>query len=254
MKILLTNDDGIYSKGIGELYAKLSKIAEVTVVAPITEQSAVGHAITITSPLRVNEVFRKSKFFGYGVDGTPADCVKIAFDHILESKPDLVVSGINHGANLASNVIYSGTVSAATEGSMMGVKSIAVSLTAMKYHDFSVAADFTSFFCEHINSLDVPANVLFNINVPPLEKKDIKGWRFTEQGKSMFLDKFEKRVDPRGRTYFWLIGEMHTIDYSDKSDDYAINEQYISVTPLQYNLTNRDLYTKLSSKGVFTWK
>ncbi len=253
MKVLLTNDDGIYSKGIDTLYSELVKIAEVVVVAPITEQSAVGHAITITSPLRIDEVYRHNKFFGYGVQGTPADCVKIAFDNILTSKPDLVISGINHGANLCSNIIYSGTVSAATEGAMMGVKSIAVSLTSMRNLDFSVAAEFTVFFAQKIINMDLPENVLFNINVPAVKKENIKGWKYTIQGKTKFLDTFEKRIDPRGRTYFWLTGETQEVKYSEDSDDCAINEKFISVTPLQFDMTNHTLYEKLHKDGEQKW-
>ena len=254
MKILLTNDDGIYSKGIDALYSKLIDIAEVVAVAPITEQSAVGHAITITSPLRIEEVYRHNKFFGYGVQGTPADCVKIAFDNILTYKPDLVISGINHGANLCSNIIYSGTVSAATEGAMMGVKSIAVSLTSMKKLDFTTAAEFTVFFAKKIINMNLPEKTLFNINVPAVKKEEIKGWKYTIQGKTKFLDTFEKRIDPRGRTYFWLTGETQEVKYSENSDDCAINERYISVTPLQFDMTNHKLYKNLSENGVQEWK
>jgi 5'-nucleotidase len=253
LKILLTNDDGIYSKGIDALYSAFVKFAEVIVVAPITEQSAIGHAITITSPLRIEEVFRHNKFFGYGVQGTPADCVKIAFDNILTNKPDFVISGINHGANLCSNIIYSGTVSAATEGAMMGVKSIAVSLATTKNFDFSTAAEFTVFFAKMIQNIELTENVIFNINVPAVKKEEIKGWKYTIQGKTKFLDTFEKRIDPRGRTYFWLTGEKQEVKYSEDSDDYAINEKFISVTPLQYDMTNYKLYKTLSEKGERKW-
>ena len=253
MKVLLTNDDGIYSKGIEVLYNKLRKVAEVVVVAPITEQSAIGHAITISNPIRIEEVFRHGKFFGYGVQGTPADCVKIAFDNILTIKPDFVISGINHGANLCSNVIYSGTVSAATEGVMMGVRSIAISLASMKSHDFSAAADFTVFFANKILNMNLPQNSLFNINVPAIKKEEIKGWKYTIQGKTKFLDTFEKRIDPRGRTYYWLTGEKQEVKYIENSDDAAINDGYISVTPLHCDMTNTELYNKLSKTGEQKW-
>ncbi|MGA1847184.1 5'/3'-nucleotidase SurE [Deferribacter abyssi] len=253
MKILLTNDDGIYSKGIYALYEKLSEIATVVVVAPITEQSAVGHAITISDPLRIYEVTRKNKFFGYGVKGTPADCVKLAFDDILTTKPDLVVSGINHGANLSSNVIYSGTISAATEGAMMGVKSFAISLASVEYGDFSVAAQFGKFFAKYLYELDVGENLLFNINVPPLKRDEIKGWKFTVQGKTKYLDTFEKRVDPRGNTYYWLTGEKIEVESVDESDDKAINSGYISVTPLKYDMTNYNFFHKMKME-VKEWE
>jgi 5'-nucleotidase len=254
MKILLTNDDGIYSKGISTLYNKLTKIAEVTVVAPITEQSAVGHAITISDPIKITEVYKKDMFFGYGIHGTPSDCVKLAFDHILKEKPDWVVSGINHGANLASNVIYSGTVSAATEGAMLGVKSIAVSLASKSYKNFEVAADFIPYFIKNITAFHIKDNALFNINIPPVEKNEIKGWKFTKQGTSKFLDTLEKRIDPRGNIYFWLTGENQDINFFDESDDYAINSNFISVTPLQYNLTDYDMYNELLKNGELKWQ
>lgn len=253
MKILLTNDDGIYSKGIYALYEELVKIAEVIVVAPITEQSAVGHAITISDPLRIYEVTRRNKFFGYGVKGTPADCVKLAFDDILTTKPDLVVSGINHGANLSSNVIYSGTVSAATEGAMLGVKSFAISLASVEYDDFSVAAKFGSFFAKYLYGNKEINHLLFNVNVPPLKREEIKGWKYTVQGKTRYLDTFEKRVDPRGNTYFWLTGEKIIDDNGENSDDKAVKNGYISVTPLKYDLTDYSFFKEID-KEEFKWE
>ncbi|MCA1927954.1 MAG: 5'/3'-nucleotidase SurE [Calditerrivibrio sp.] len=249
MKILLTNDDGIYSKGIYAAYQELSKIAEVVVVAPIMEQSAVGHSITISDPLRIYEVSRKDKFFGYGVKGTPADCIKLAFYDILTTKPDIVVSGINHGANLASNVIYSGTVSAATEAALQGVKSFAISMASIDYTNFAAAAEFAREFSELFYKMDVNHNVVFNVNVPPLGKDEIKGWRYTVQGKSKYLDTFEKRVDPRGNTYFWLTGEKIEVNPGEYCDDYWISKGYISVTPLKYDLTDYELFNKLSERN-----
>jgi 5'-nucleotidase len=245
MKVLITNDDGIYSRGIYALYEVFSKIADVTVVAPITEQSAVGHAITISLPLRIHEVYRKDNFFGYGVNGTPADCVKLAFSDILTTKPDLVISGVNRGANLASNVIYSGTVSAATEGAMMGVPSIAVSLASVEYHDYSVAAEFAIFFAKKVLGFKFKNGTLWNINVPPLKKSEIKGWRYAVQGKTKYLDTFEKRLDPRGNTYYWLTGEKIIERTSEESDDYLLERGFITVTPIKYDLTDCELYKKL---------
>jgi len=245
MKILLTNDDGIYSKGIYAAYEELSKIAEVVVVAPIMEQSAVGHSITISNPLRIYEVTRKDRFFGFGVQGTPADCVKLAFCDILTTKPDIVISGINHGANLASNIIYSGTVSAATEAALQGVRSFAISLASIEYTNFSAAAEFTREFAELFSKNDIFKNVVFNINVPPLKKEEIKGWKYTVQGKSKYFDTFDKRVDPRGNTYFWLTGEKVEIKPGEFCDDYWLAKGFISVTPLKYDLTDYDFFYSL---------
>lgn len=250
MKVLITNDDGIYSKGIYALYEAFAETADVTVVAPITEQSAVGHAITVTLPLRMYEVYRKNRFFGYGVNGTPADCVKLAFSDILTTKPDLVVSGVNKGANLASNVIYSGTVSAATEGAMMGVNAIAVSLASIEFDDYSIAAEFALFFAKKLSKSKDMKETVWNINIPPLKRNEIKGWRYAIQGKTKYLDTFEKRVDPRGNTYYWLTGEKIILETSEESDDYLIQKGYITVTPIKYDLTDYELYKKIAKEDI----
>jgi 5'-nucleotidase len=247
MKILITNDDGIYSKGIYALYVALKSIGDVYVVAPITEQSAVGHAITINNPLKITKVYRKNKYFGIGVHGTPADCVKLAFCDLLDDKVDLVVSGINHGANLCNNIIYSGTVSAATEGSMLGVKSYAVSLASIEFNDFEVAAQFASFFAEYIMDLQINNSVTFNINIPPLQKHEIKGWKWTVQGKTKYMDTFEKRFDPKGNTYYWMVGERNIIIGGHDDDDTAVREGFISVTPLHYDLCDYESFERFSS-------
>lgn len=254
MRILLANDDGIYSEGIYALYEKLSEIADVTVVAPITEQSAVGHAITIADPLRVVDFYKFGKFFGYGIKGTPADCVKIAISDIMDKKPDLVVSGINHGANLATNVIYSGTVSAATEGAMMGVPSIAVSLATKEKADFSPSAEIGAYFAEYLYKSDMPDHTVLNVNVPPLSKDKIKGWRFARQGNSRYLDAFAKRKDPRGGSYYWLVGEKNEIDMTPDTDEFMIENGFVSVTPLMFDMTDYGMYNQLKDtegKGEF---
>lgn len=254
MKILLANDDGIYSEGIYSLYKELCKIAEVTVVAPITEQSAVGHAITIADPLRVTDFYKFGEFFGYGIKGTPSDCVKIAISDIMKEKPDLVVSGINHGANLASNVIYSGTVSAATEGAMLGVRSVAVSLATKSKFDFSPSAEVGAYFANYMYNSDLPDNAVLNVNVPALSKDKIKGWRFARQGHSKFLDTFAKRQDPRGGSYYWLVGEKKEIDITPESDEYMVENGYVSVTPLMFDMTDHKMYDQLKDtegKGEF---
>lgn len=245
MKILLTNDDGIYAEGIYEAYLQLSEIGDVYVVAPITEQSAVGHAITISDPLMMQECKKFGQYFGVGIKGTPADCVKLAIHEILDEKPDIVVSGINHGANVASNVIYSGTVSAATEGAMLGVRSIAVSLATKEKADFKAAAEYAAQFAKMLHESDLPEHTLLSINVPAIPKDEIKGWQYAVQGTSKYLDKFAKRVDPRGRTYFWMEGEKNEIHMSSADDDYIISQNYVSVTPLKFDMTDYDMYEKL---------
>jgi 5'-nucleotidase len=247
MKILLANDDGIYSEGIFALYNELIKFADVTVVAPIAEQSAVGHAITISDPLQVTEFYKFGKFFGYGIKGTPADCVKIAVTNIMGEMPDLVVSGINHGANVASNVIYSGTVSAATEGAMLGVRSIAVSLATKEKCDFTPAAEVGAYFAKYLHKSDMPNDTTLNINVPPVSKKEIKGWRFAKQGQSRFLDSFEKRKHPRGGNYYWLMGERKEMEMTSDCDEYMIENNYVSVTPLMFDMTDYGMYNQLKA-------
>lgn len=249
MKILLSNDDGIYSEGIYAIYKALKEFADVMVVAPITEQSAVGHAITISDPLRVTEFYKYGEFFGYGIKGTPADCVKIAMTNIMDSKPDLVVSGINHGANVATNVIYSGTVSAATEGAMLGVRSLALSLATKEKFDFSHAAEVGAYFAKYLHNSSLPVNTALNINVPALSKDKIKGWRFAVQGQARFLDTFSKREDPRGGHYYWLTGEKKESDFMPESDDYLVSNGYVSVTPLMFDMTDYKLYENLKNTG-----
>jgi 5'-nucleotidase len=229
-------------------------IAEVTVVAPITEQSAVGHAITIADPLRVIDFYKFGEFFGYGIKGTPSDCVKIALSSILDEKPDLVVSGINHGANLATNVIYSGTVSAATEGSMLGVRSLAVSLCTKEKFDFTASAQVGAYFADYLYRSSLPNHTALNINVPALSKEEIKGWRFARQGDSRFLDTFARREDPRGGSYYWLVGESRENGEVRGTDEYMVANGYVSVTPLMFDMTDHGMFDQLKDtegKGEF---
>ncbi|MBW7889342.1 MAG: 5'/3'-nucleotidase SurE [Bacteroidetes bacterium] len=244
--ILVSNDDGIDSAGIHSLVKALSELANVIVVAPETQQSAVGHAITVHRPLRVKEYKRDEKFFGYAVDGTPADCIKLAAHHLLEKKPDLIVSGINHGSNTAISVIYSGTVSAATEGTILGIPSFAISLTSFDTTaDFSTAADFSKQLSRLVLEKGLPKGTLLNVNVPPLQKKDIKKVVITRQGKSFWDNEFESRRDPDNREYFWLKGELIELDNEEDSDQKVILDGNISITPIQYDLTNNTFLKQL---------
>lgn len=238
MKILLTNDDGINAKGLSALRDSIREIADVTVVAPETEQSAVGHAITISDPLRVREVEKDSEFFGYAVNGTPADCVKIAVRAILKDPPDMVISGINLGANIATNVIYSGTVSAATEGTILGIPSIAVSLATFVSPDFTPAASFARKIAFSVYEKGLPEGTLLNVNIPNLPEDKIKGVVFTRQGSSRFREEFDKRTDPRGHIYYWQGGEMLFYDEDSDADSGVIRKDMVSITPIHYDLTD----------------
>ena len=245
MRVLLTNDDGINADGLYALYLRLSKKFDVTVCAPEAEQSAVGHAITLSRPLRVKEIIKNKKFFGYAINGTPADCVKIAVRCILKQKPDMIISGINHGPNLGSDIMYSGTVSAATEGTILGIPSMAISLATYENHDFSFAAEFASSLAKKIKKNGVESGVLLNVNIPGIAKSKIKGIRITRQGKSMYKEEFVTRLDPRGRKYYWLTGKVQWFKKSDDTDIRAIEDKYVSITPLQFDLTAHQAIEKL---------
>ena len=245
--ILVTNDDGIYTDGIYWLWEALKDSGNVMVVAPDTEKSAVGHAITITNPLRPKHVNRRGGFSGYAVNGTPADCVKIAVRSILKSPPDLVVSGINYGANVGTNVIYSGTVSAATEGTFLGISSVAVSIDSHHPEDFKPAMDITQNILNKVLKFGLPEGTLLNVNVPDIPGEMIKGTRITTQGNAYFKDRFEKREDPRGNIYYWMTGESIDPDSSGNTDNWALKDGYISVTPIHYKLTNETFMSDLES-------
>ncbi len=245
--ILVTNDDGIYTDGIYWLWEAVKDFGNALVVAPDTEKSAVGHAITITNPLRTKYVNRRGGFSGYAVNGTPADCVKIAVRSILKSPPDLVVSGINYGANVGTNVIYSGTVSAATEGTILGIPSIAVSIDSHHPKDFKSAMDTTQNTLKKVLKFGLPEGTLLNVNVPDIPDEKIKGIRITTQGNAYFKDRFEKREDPRGNIYYWMTGESIDPDSSGNTDNWALKDGYISVTPIHYKLTNETFMSDLES-------
>lgn len=238
MKILVSNDDGIDSAGIHALVDSLKQIAEVTVVAPHSEQSAVGHAITMQTPLRVFEFQKDGKFFGYAVDGTPADCVKMGIRNLMSSPPDLVVSGINHGSNTAINIIYSGTVSAAREGAIMDVPSIAISVTSHAVKDFSFPSKVAQLLAKEVFDKGLPIGTMLNVNVPNVPEEKISGIIVTKQGKSKWDDVYEKRLDPYGRNYYWLTGNLLNVDDKDDIDQVAIENNFVSVTPIHFDLTD----------------
>lgn len=247
MKILLTNDDGIYTKGIEALGEHLSQDHDVLVAAPETEQSAVGHAITLTDPLRVKRVNRNGAFFGYAVKGTPADCVKLAINELMESEPELVVSGINLGANVGINVIYSGTVSAATEGAILGVPAIAVSVNTFKNPDFQPAARFVRLLVRLVEQHGLPPHTSLNVNVPAIPGNKVRGVRITRQGVTRFVERFDRRVDPRENVYYWQCGSTPPFEEDGDTDACALASDYISITPIHHDLTNYGFMESLRS-------
>ncbi|MDD3473756.1 MAG: 5'/3'-nucleotidase SurE, partial [Syntrophaceae bacterium] len=206
--ILLTNDDGIHAEGLRQLRTAAERVGDTFIVAPITEQSAVGHSITLYDPIRVHEVRKDGAFYGYGVGGTPADSVKLAMHCLLPRRPDLVISGINNGANLGINVLYSGTVSAATEAAILGAPSMAVSIGQKKTPPFEYAAPHIVSIASWILRNGLPPGVTLNVNIPPLKPEKIKGVKRTRQALSRFNETFERREDPRGDHYYWLSGEI----------------------------------------------
>lgn len=257
MNILVSNDDGISSNGICTLVEALSQYHNVYVVAPDRERSAAGHSITLHTPLRVEEVEPKHGAKKcWMTTGTPGDCVKIAISAILSNDelPDFVVSGINHGPNLGRDVLYSGTVSCAVEGATMGIPSIAVSLASLRSEpeDFSYAADFTVKLLEEFKDSKLPAKTILNINIPGLDKEDISGVAITQMGKRIFSDKYERRVDPRGKVYYWMAGELITEPQDARTDIAAIRNNKISITPISYDMTDKDYMSSLEEKfGTF---
>ncbi|RMD66242.1 5'/3'-nucleotidase SurE [Candidatus Parcubacteria bacterium] len=236
--ILLTNDDGIYAPGIRALQQALTDLGQLYVVAPLVEKSAVGHAITISDPLRVQEIERDGRFFGYAVNGTPADCVKLGCKCILPRKPDLVVSGINQGPNTATNVIYSGTVSAAAEGAIMDIPAIAVSIASFTRPEFAFAAKITRKLALLVLQNGLPERTVLNVNVPAVPEQQIEGIVVTRQGKGRYEEAFDKRVDPNNRIYYWLTGKRMILDQGNDVDDLVVMQNKVSITPIQYDLTN----------------
>lgn len=245
--VLLTNDDGIAAPGLYALYHAIKEIAEVVVVAPDRERNAVGHSITIANPLRIEKFEKNGHFMGYAVNGTPADCVKIAYFSLLDRKPDAVISGINFGSNTGINVIYSGTVSAATEGSVLSIPSFAVSLTTYENPHFETAAQFAKNFLPVLLKNELPYGVAINANVPNVPKEQVRGVKITRQGMALYEDRYEMRKDPRNHVYYWLTGSKVNIEDTLDVDDGAISKNYISLTPIHYDLTRHDLINKMQT-------
>ena len=240
--ILVTNDDGIHSKGIIVLAKALQEIGNIFVVAPDSEQSAVAHSLTLHRPLRVDKI--KKNF--YAVDGTPADCIHLGVNTILPKRPRLIVSGINKGGNLADDIIYSGTVSAAFEGTLLGIPSFAISLVSRSHFKFDVAARFALRVARYIMKWGLPRNTFLNINVPNLDEKEIKSYKITQQGKLIHDGGgVIEKVDPRGRKYYWIGGGEMIFDKGRNTDVEAISKSHISITPLNLDLTNHSSIREL---------
>ncbi|TAE61891.1 MAG: 5'/3'-nucleotidase SurE [Nostocales cyanobacterium] len=258
MKLLISNDDGISGLGIRTLANTLAEAGhEVSVVCPDRERSATGHGLTLHQPIRaevVGALFHPS-ISAWACDGTPSDCVKLALWALLDSPPDLVLSGINQGANLGTEILYSGTVSAAMEGMIEGIPSIALSLTSYDHKDFKPAAKFAKLLVDQIAAQSVRDLMLLNVNIPAVAWEEIAGVTITRQGIRRYTDVFDKRIDPRGKTYYWLTGEVLedvelpadlNVGENVPIDVEVIRKNFISITPLQYNLTYTSGLQKLT--------
>ncbi|MHB9146248.1 MAG: 5'/3'-nucleotidase SurE [Symbiobacteriia bacterium] len=253
MRILLSNDDGVHAEGILALAQAMADIpgVELFIAAPDRERSASGHAITVYRPLHVDEIELPGVTGTvWRISGTPADCVKLALDTLMPARPDLLISGINRGANLGTDVFYSGTVSAAIEATFSDVPAIAVSLNAWENPDFSLAAAFMCFLVPRVLERGLPPRSLLNVNVPAVERKHLAGIALTRLGVRLYSNQFDRRVDPRGRVYYWLAGNLKELHNEPDSDVYAVQQNLISVTPIQLDLTHDAFLPELDSWGL----
>lgn len=251
MRILLTNDDGIYAPGLQALRKELLALGEVVVCAPATEQSAAGHSVTLLWPLIVQEVLDDQKrFLGWAVEGRPADCVKLALVELLPEPPDLIVSGLNAGANAGINVLYSGTVAAAIEGAFFRRTAIAVSQAygKPKAVDFAAGAAIARRAIERILESQPETGSLFNLNLPRQELGPPKGLKVLPQNVAVYHESFVRNVDPRGRTYYWLGADYGCAEPHPDTDEFALADGYVTLTPLHFDLTHRALLTKMQQR------
>jgi 5'-nucleotidase len=237
--ILVTNDDGISAPGVRALISVMAEIGEVIVVAPDSPQSAMGHAITINSTLHLNKVSSvDAAITEYSCSGTPVDCVKLAVNEILKRKPDLCVSGVNHGSNSSINVIYSGTMSAAVEAGIEGIQAIGFSLLDYDWNaDFETIKPFIKKIALEVLANKLPEGTILNVNFPKLKHDEIKGIKICRQAKAIWMEKFDKRKTPQGKDYYWLTGEFVNQDKGEDTDEWALANGFISIVPVQYDLT-----------------
>jgi 5'-nucleotidase len=250
MKILLTNDDGIQAVGLRALYAALTARGHrVRVVAPVTEQSAVGHAVTLAMPLKVKQ-FHENGFRGQGVQGTPVDCVKLALSRLLDEPPDLVVSGINAGCNVGVDIIYSGTVSAATEGALMGFPALAVSLDNWTPGDLAEQAGWTADFVDRVDWAGLPRQCVLNLNFPDRPLAETMPLRICRQTTAGYEDWYDERTDPRGHKYYWLGGRIPEERVSPGTDRALLWAGHITLTPLRFNFTDDGAMGTLEAMGL----
>lgn len=247
--ILVTNDDGIVAPGIRTLIEVMKELGDVVVVAPDSPQSAMGHAITINNTLKLEKVtLDKDLSQEYSCSGTPVDCVKIAVNEILNRKPDLCVSGINHGSNSSINVIYSGTISAAVEAGIEGIPAIGFSLLDYSWDaNFEPIKSYVKQIAQGVLEKGLPEGVILNVNFPKLSKEDIKGIKICRQAKAMWQEEFDKRTNPQGKEYYWLTGKFVNLDKGTDTDEWVLENGYISIVPVQFDLTAHHAIQQLNA-------
>jgi len=250
--ILVTNDDGITAPGIRHLVEFMNEIGDVIVVAPNSPQSGKGHAITINSTLTFEEINLEGPQKDYSLSGTPVDCVKFALDKVLTRKPDLVVSGINHGSNSSINVIYSGTMSAAVEAGVEGLQAIGFSLLDFSWEaDFTQAKDYIQSIVKRVLENPIPKGIVLNVNIPKLSKEEIKGVKVCKQAHAKWEEGFDERTNPHGKKYYWLSGYFNNMDQSEDADETALGEGYISIVPVKFDLTAYEYINDLQKVMTF---
>ena len=236
--ILITNDDGIFAPGLRALIAVMRSIGNVVVVAPDQPMSGTGHAITVRHPLRLHLITREEGYQEYSCNGTPVDCVKLGEQVLMKSKPDLLVSGINHGSNASINIVYSGTMAAVLESAIGGVPSIGFSLLDYSHQaDFSACAPFVRLIAEKVLTNGLPDGVCLNVNIPAVNGREIKGVKVCRQGRSKWVEEFDARTDPHKRDYYWLTGYFEKLEENEDTDQWALENNFVSVVPVHFDLT-----------------
>jgi 5'-nucleotidase len=247
--LLVTNDDSISAPGIRALISVMQEIGEVIVVAPDSPQSAMGHAITINNTLHLNKISSENaEITEYSCSGTPVDCVKMAVNELMDRKPDLCVSGVNHGSNSSINVIYSGTMSAAVEAGIEGIPAIGFSLLDYNWNaDFEPIKPFIKKIVLQVLKNGLAEGTVLNVNFPKLATNEIKGIKICRQAKAIWQEKFDKRVTPFGKEYYWLTGEFINLDKGEDTDEWALANNYISVVPVQFDLTAHHTISQLNT-------
>ena len=248
--ILIVNDDSIFSDGIRALWEAMSEIGDTTVVAPKSEHSGAGHAITISRPLQSEKINLECGLSGFAVNGTPADSVKFAISVLMDKKPDILVSGINPGSNVGQSILYSGTVSAAREGTFRRIKSIAISIDGQNNIDYSLSKTISKNIVQNVLKNGLPSDTLLNVTVPNIPKEEMKGFKITKQGSMYFSDNFEKIENGRGLESYWLTADHNDPDLSKDNDSIAVKEGYVSVTPLHSEQTNFRFIKELTKWGL----